>query len=38
MTFLEAKNTPTNYICKNYTVRLNIYFLRISMHMHEITS
>ena len=27
-----------NYICKNYTIHLNVYLLSIFVHMHEITS
>ena len=27
-----------NYICKNYTIHLNVYLLSIFMHMHEVTS
>ena len=27
-----------NYICKNYTMHLNVYLLSISMHMHGVIS
>ena len=27
-----------NYIYKNYTMHLNVYFLSIFMYMHEVTS
>ena len=27
-----------NYICKNYTMHLNVYLLSISMHMHGVTN
>ena len=31
-------NNILNYICKNYTMHLNVYLLNISMYMHGITS